>query len=1239
MNKTITMKITTILIMLFFTQLSFGQSIMNMGFMNSTENIFPSSPNAAAFQKYGETKVSLYSGIPDISIPLYVIKQGEIEIPIEIKYFGGGIKVDEEASQVGLGWSMNIGGAFSQIVAGKDDFTYTGYANHDNDAMPWIPYTNGMSYLCVSGNGSTYPALLGMMYSYITRSTLDSTVGLLVKTDNVDCLNDPLGAYSNTRYFDYQPDLFQIKTLNDTYQAYINRYLFAVGTSTGIPSTYYYKTVGEKNIILSDISNGKKAQTPDGLVYFFQDKEQSYVIENQNRYLSNTWFVSKISDYRNNDINFTYLTSTDNIIGLDKTSQRLSYTKTEGYDNNSTANEALMYSGRTKPLDPIVFPRQSVYQSQTKYVQQITFANGKVVFTYSNRLDVVNAKKLDKIEVFAGTQLVRTFQFNYSYFISTDYIDPAFVSYNNLSSSQPISHRLKLESIADSSYERNYTFSYNMDYNLPSKVSTSVDFWGFYNGKANSTSLIPDLNKYQRGYVEKEVPYKGSLSNKNYVFSDRVADRRASLHSLANTIKKVTYPTGGSTEYEFEPNTFSNLPMESQINEYAYHFDGTQCTIMRGNSPQSSYVGFTPKYFSIKDATTDVVFEAIFNFWFYDAAPGAYTDFYAYIKNTTTNQIVATTYNTYNGIDSGSNQSINKIVSLPVGNYELGFNYIASNNTFLTYYWNLAHPGQTTTWDNSSPQGPPLYSYANIEFNDLKNRNENTLYDLSYGAGLRIKKIKVNYLQSAPKTITYEYDNSSTIGSQTTLSSNGKLMDAPKFRRQLYENAISPASFTTITYQYSGFGLTKEIHNTGAYARTSNQTSGNNPIIILSGQTSAGGTTTPDGTLIGYSKVTEIVNEGTEGYTESTFTNNVDFSINSPGTGYQYLENGKILSEKIFDAANNIKKEKNYAYKKINRSENAPGQIYGVINEGLNEFLFLKPASTSASESLILNLNVSESSSKDYFSFYPINMYHVELDSISTKECLPNNIITSKVEYAYNDRHQLIEEKTNTSHNGHFRSTTYEYPTAVAADPAIQLLNTNNRINEVVSMASFYDADKLYEERKIYVSDSTTNNILLPKYIYSAKFPNNFPNLPNLGQLEKKITYDLFDSHGKLIQYTPESGVSNTIIWGYDYSLPIAKIENATFSQVQSYVANLQNLSASDTEANLISALNNLRSLPVLKDALITTYTYRPLIGVSTITDTKGDKATYIYDNLGRLIKVTDRNGNILSENEYHYKN
>lgn len=53
---------------------------------------------------------------------------------------------------------------------------------------------------------------------------------------------------------------------------------------------------------------------------------------------------------------------------------------------------------------------------------------------------------------------------------------------------------------------------------------------------------------------------------------------------------------------------------------------------------------------------------------------------------------------------------------------------------------------------------------------------------------------------------------------------------------------------------------------------------------------------------------------------------------------------------------------------------------------------------------------------------------------------------------------------------------------------------------------------------------------------------------------------------------------------------------------------------------------------------MITTYIHKPLVGVTSVTDPKGDTQTYHYDNFNRLEFVKDKDGNVLSENEYHYR-
>ena len=94
-----------------------------LGFSQDNEKIVPdfASPEIASFMKYEDINVSKYTGTPNISIPVYTLTDGEVVIPINLRYHASGIKVEEEASWVGLGWNLNVGGHISRRTNGRVD--------------------------------------------------------------------------------------------------------------------------------------------------------------------------------------------------------------------------------------------------------------------------------------------------------------------------------------------------------------------------------------------------------------------------------------------------------------------------------------------------------------------------------------------------------------------------------------------------------------------------------------------------------------------------------------------------------------------------------------------------------------------------------------------------------------------------------------------------------------------------------------------------------------------------------------------------------------------------------------------------------------------------------------------------------------------------------------------------------------------------------------------------------------
>ncbi len=85
-------------------------------------HVISMSPNAAELSKYADHPVSYYTGTPQINIPLYEINVDGFKLPIRLDYHASGIKVDQEASWVGLGWALDVGSRISRVVKSADDF-------------------------------------------------------------------------------------------------------------------------------------------------------------------------------------------------------------------------------------------------------------------------------------------------------------------------------------------------------------------------------------------------------------------------------------------------------------------------------------------------------------------------------------------------------------------------------------------------------------------------------------------------------------------------------------------------------------------------------------------------------------------------------------------------------------------------------------------------------------------------------------------------------------------------------------------------------------------------------------------------------------------------------------------------------------------------------------------------------------------------------------------------------------
>lgn len=261
----------------------------------------------------------------------------------------------------------------------------------------------------------------------------------------------------------------------------------------------------------------------------------------------------------------------------------------------------------------------------------------------------------------------------------------------------------------------------------------------------------------------------------------------------------------------------------------------------------------------------------------------------------------------------------------------------------------------------------------------------------------------------------------------------------------------------------------------------------------------------------------------------------------------------------------------------------------------------------------------------DLIDYIPTFTYHSDIFLLK-KKTITEYFGTEelKTEYVYDydniDHLQPTELSTISSEQQPLK-TNYSY----APDLGNQAMIDKNMTGIPLKTEIFRDNEKLSTEETTY--KDWGSGLVAPEFVKTSKGQDN---------LEVRAKYNILDAKGNPLEVQQESGMVVTYLWGYNQTRPIAKIENATYSQVLPYESNLQTLSNGTDENALRAALNSLRT--ALPNAMITTYTYKPLVGVSTITDPKGNKTTYHYDSFNRLQYVKDKDGNILSENEYHYR-
>lgn len=190
----------------------------------------------------------------------------------------------------------------------------------------------------------------------------------------------------------------------------------------------------------------------------------------------------------------------------------------------------------------------------------------------------------------------------------------------------------------------------------------------------------------------------------------------------------------------------------------------------------------------------------------------------------------------------------------------------------------------------------------------------------------------------------------------------------------------------------------------------------------------------------------------------------------------------------------------------------------------------------------------------------------------------------------------------------------------------------------------------IQEEKK----NGKTLSKAVTKFENSSMFPTSvFATNINDGSLKLKGKMEVYDDKGNIVQASSGIGIPTVFIYGYNKTKMIAKVIGAKYDDIKTNALVLAAVNASDsdntnpsTESTLVAALESLRADSSMAGYQITTYTYDPLVGLTTMTSPNGQREIYEYDSAGRLkkVKAVEKNNagsmveKTLKEYQYHYK-
>ena len=946
--------------------------------------------------------------------------------------------------------------------------------------------------------------------------------------------------------------------------------------------------------------------TPDGIKYFFGGNQTESTRVLSGAHNINIDGVTSYFLYRiEHPVNGTIILEYDSIPQCTQDISK-SYSMT-------TAQATVMY--------PSTFIeskfRTRVYGS--KRLRKIASLNNDIEviltrsdYTNNNFSSVLNNIQIVKNEASAST-ILKEIDFDYGAKTLPTSINNDFEN-----ASRFFLTKIKINNDLDSQGNKHeeYVLEYDSPYSLPNRMSNSRDALGYYNGKYN-VSLIPIDPRYNFNQTQQ-------FADLNPIFN----------HAKKGSLKKITYPTKGYSEFEYEP-----LPAKKErIVTYS---------LIINSHPENE-----------ENFSNTFTIPGYNNFWGIEG----YTNFPTVYQTQYIKFNLSTYVAPHSNVSSMTGKGIEFIITDLTSELSTSYTrvYPIMSNPLYEYELIVGH--------NYSFQLKFLNNYTSGDFQAITGSVSFSVfegYDSIEGLGVRLKRQK-------------DYSSANTLVNQKRYyygSINGAYQDVTKFPFISYYPKQTYKAVGVDQYSYLNITFSSEIVDVSRKTIR-------NPEIFPVVSTSLGGDNFENGGIeknfidIPDTTINRVITEN-DGCWANSYGGAVSCGLPAPTnqtllhfemdyyktwekTNNSYY-NGKLVSEREYVKKDNdlfkIKESKNdfnltqdisktatnFVGRRILTSGGTMAQNYCPQNPTvyLNSmlatyFAYYKTRVLSLKQINSRTINyIDPVSMSDYSPFVQLfidpllfNLDFNPDEGLEEQPIMPTQeeleasyrkIVTTQT-FEYGVLKGLPTRITTSSSDGSAKSVVNTYVNELSSlsglnanqITAYNTMVSQNMVGSPIQVQEFKNTTELLSTQRTTYKQDALNHVF-PELIKYAK---------ENGTLEDRIVFEEYDSKGNPTLMSYKDGTKIKYLYNSNNQV-IAKIENFTGTL--------------DPNTNTITGTicEYINSFP---SSMVTVFVYNSNNLLSEIVDNRCQKTTYSYDSLLRLKEIKDNDGNIMQEFDNNYR-